>query len=59
MRMFSSAAPREADKGLYKNASPGLLKLMKKSRQELRQKGRVEYVRAVEANQEATRTANA
>lgn len=57
--MFSSAAPREADKGLYKNASPGLLKLMRKSRQELRQKGRVEYVRAVEANQEATRTANA
>jgi len=43
MADFSSPAPRRTDQGLFANASPGLIKLMKRSRQELREKAREEY----------------
>lgn len=40
---FTSPAPRRTDRGLFSNASPGLSRLMRQSRKELRQKGREEY----------------
>lgn len=56
MRPFSAAAPRKTDAALFRNASPGLAKFQKQVRKELRQKGRVEYARAVLHNQESTQT---
>jgi len=45
MATFSSPAHKGTDRKLYATATGGLLKLQKKSRAELRQKGREEYWR--------------
>jgi hypothetical protein len=56
MRLFTTPAPKVTDQGLFKNVSPAIKKLVQQSRKELRQKGRVEYARAVLHSLEPTTT---
>jgi hypothetical protein len=56
MNAFTHAAPRITDSVLFRTATPGLKRLMKRSRGELREQGRAEYWKAVHQKPQGTRT---
>jgi hypothetical protein len=56
MNAFTHAAPRITDSALFRTATPGLKRLMKRSRGELREKGRAEYWKAIHQKPQGTQT---